>query len=424
MKTFFRSIVRAAAVAAALTLSFGIEASAEVILDTGRTKITTGDKYKMVITRDDEVIFDGQGEVKQASFYNDYDPSRLVVGFGDIKKTGTDWYLIRALLTGEKFLYDQDNDKLYIVHESYAKVGTTSDDIPPRDVDLNSDSTIDIKYADGKWTVSDVKGAFTFTVDGQEGECPIRSYKNGVFRYKGSNGKFGLVNTKGEIVLPCEYDKISPVGDQIITAYKGSSMLVYSAALAKITAPLGRYVSIGKRTLRDEAYWVEAPNNKWGAIATDGREIVAPLYGADNLRVGNTVGTYRDEYTFHIKNKAGFIKVVTFEGKTIIPFGKYTDVEGYDRNGYIIVKNGKKVGAVDSNGKVIVPAKYARYEFMGQNFNLVFSNENRSGGGTLYIYSPKGALVASRTFNNNPYSVAVWLKNMLGGGYLEPLYRM
>ncbi len=68
---------------------------------------------------------------------------------------------------------------------------------------------------------------------------------------------------------------------------------------------------------------------------------------------------------------------------------------------------------------------YQKYEFSGNNGNLVFSNTSGSNV-TFFIYTPKGALKTSKTFVNNranARALALWLNSVLGGGYVEPLYK-
>lgn len=385
-------------------------AHADVLCQTDRTKITIttsqyGDKDLFTIYRDGEQVWSARGILQK----------------GETAKIAH-LYCMTDFFTTKEAYYDEANDKVYLADR---RENDFYDDPWKymKDVDGNMDPNVDFKYTDGNWIVT-YKDGSSFSVTGGDAEnCPFRSLADvGLIRYC-KDGKYGLYDKTGTLILPVEYDKINHVKDtNLIRFYNGDVMGIFNAESKKITAQPGKYTEVGNTTMNAKALWV-ANGDKWGVINLQGEEIVPADFLDPDIKVGNKAGMDRSKWCFTMTDAQGNIAVTNIDGKRIIPFGRYTGLKGYDYN-VIVVKKGDKIGCTDYNGKQLVAPIYQKYEFSGNNGNLVFSNTTGSNT-TFFIYTPQGTLKVSKTFVNNranARSLATWLNSVLGGGYVEPLY--
>lgn len=97
-------------------------------------------------------------------------------------------------------------------------------------------------------------------------------------------------------------------------------------------------------------------------------------------------------------------------GKTILPAGVWDKV--WLDNIIVIKKNGK-FGAYSYAGTKLVSAVYDSFQGYGAEGRLLFSN-NTPNGMKLFVFSKKGALLASKAFTNSQkYSAAAWIKDWM-----------
>lgn len=387
-------------------------ALADVVCNTKRTRVILtnsqfGDKDLFTIYRDGEEVWSARGILQRA-------PTPKI----------SHLWLMTDFFTSKEAYYDEANDKVYIFDGGFHSDFYDDPWKYLKDVDSNMDPNVDFLYADGSWIVT-YKDGSSFSVAGGDAEnCPFRSLADvGLIRYC-KDGKYGLYDKTGTLVLPAEYDKISPVKQSnVIRFYNGDSMGIFNAESKNIVAQPGKYTGVGNPTMNAKALWVSNGSN-WGVINLQGEEIVPAEFPDSNLKEGNKAGKDRSKWCFTMTDPQGSIAVTNIEGKRIIPFGRYNGLKGYDYD-VIVVKKGDKIGCTDYNGKQLVAPIYQKYEFSGNNGNLVFSNTSGSNV-TFFIYTPKGTLKTSKTFVNNranAHALALWLNSVLGGGYVEPLYK-
>lgn len=225
----------------------------------------------------------------------------------------------------------------------------------------------------------------------------------------GKDGKFGIISNSGETILPIQYNSIKRIGSENYQVSNDNGVGVFSASLGKMKLEPGYYTAIGDRILNGAAVWVQK-GNKWGAATADlSREIVPPVYDDNSLEVGNT-----RLKLFHVY-KNGTVGVINFDGKTIVPTGKYTGIKGYDLDGICVLK-GKKEGLVDfKTGRQIIPPVHDYVSAKG-NGNYMATDMTPSGY-TLIVYNGNGAVINRRTFTNSQqmlpaYYMRDWLGNM------------
>ncbi|MBY9078994.1 WG repeat-containing protein [Paenibacillus sp. CGMCC 1.18879] len=192
---------------------------------------------------------------------------------------------------------------------------------------------------------------------------------------KGGNGKYKVINTQEEVVLPDEYDKIYGFNE--------------SVAMVELDGGFS-YIDKKGRSITDEQYQNAGPfsesrgavqqNNKWGYINQSGELTIQPQYEEVKSFIG-------DRAAVKLANKWGFIDksghmvvrpqydqvgdysegmaAVQLDGKwgfvnsdgTLITELVYEEVKDF-HEGYAAVMDNKKWGFIDTHGQVSIDIKY------------------------------------------------------------------
>lgn len=252
---------------------------------------------------------------------------------------------------------------------------------------------------------------------------------------------YGIINSKGEIVVPCIYPKIEHPGKEYqgfyddFYIYKNGKVGLLNREAKPITDITYNsfecdysYVNGNYHTL-----FVAKKNNKCGLIGSNG-EIILPieydeigkfesnscsiakkngLYGIINNNGKvlipfeySSITTYHldENYVIEKNGKYGIIKKEPLE--TIVPL-VYDDLEVcfYDETRFIVKKNGK-YGIIDKNLKIIIPLEYdiiSNWVEYGPNEHFVekngkeglISREGKTVIPTVYdkIYVDNGTLI-------------------------------
>jgi len=184
-----------------------------------------------------------------------------------------------------------------------------------------------------------------------------RIYGKGLITVR-KNNKEGLLNKKGEIIIPVIYDDLKPYANNMVEVKldgKGRGLLDVKG---KKIVPIGRYKSLD---VNPERVIVENSNRQKGVLSLNG-EVVIPM------------GLYDRIYEESCKNgknhylsveKGGKSGAASLNGKIFVPCGKYDSFKVLDNNLTIIEMN-KKKGLINRTGIVVVPVgKYSdiRYEY-------------------------------------------------------------
>jgi len=197
---------------------------------------------------------------------------------------------------------------------------------------------------------------------------------------KRSFGDYGLIDYNGYEVIPCQYNSLSELGNNLIIAdYQGYEGIIdynnniiisfkyrdidaYDSYLLKVKIG-NKYGLINFEeavvldiiyddilNLGDEIAAVKQ-SGLWGALALDDTQIVPVKY--------KKVQTYKDKY---IKTKSvnNFYGLYSRDGKQILA-DKYSKFDL--NNGYFIVKEGKLYGLVNANGQVLTTSKYNKIKY-------------------------------------------------------------
>lgn len=162
--------------------------------------------------------------------------------------------------------------------------------------------------------------------------------------------KWGAVNNKGEVIIPPRYDFviIDPLTNSglvragIIRSFENDNMI-------KDTAPYYRY--------------------RVGLFDTMGTKVLDVNYQG--------VIISQDGKILSVQNMKGEYGVLNLKGEIIVPFGRYSYIDGFD-NGLARVKLGQRTngvlnsenkwGIINEEGEEVVPAIYDNiWKFYGKN---------------------------------------------------------
>ena len=182
------------------------------------------------------------------------------------------------------------------------------------------------------------------------------------------NHKIGFVNQDAEPIVEPKYDYVS-LND------KDESNLIRVG----VRFSYGFTRSNGKVQTYDSV--------KWGLLDTSGNVVLdcefIYIYVSDDKKI------------FSLKNHDKGYCVVDREGNVIVPYGKYSIIDGFVK-GYARVKKDSKWGIIDTLGKVIVPIEYDEiWSFHGQKA-LSSTRVIKRGQKELRFYFNSGELRSSR----------------------------
>ena len=88
---------------------------------------------------------------------------------------------------------------------------------------------------------------------------------------------------------------------------------------------------------------------KWGIINSKGKLILAPQYV--QIQISD------DKTLFSVKDLEKGYGVINCNGDIVIPFGEYSNIDGFTK-GYARVVKDAKWGIIDTTGRVVLPIEY------------------------------------------------------------------
>ena len=214
-------------------------------------------------------------------------------------------------------------------------------------------------------------------------------------------GKWGIINDKGEEVVPPIYEFISEikkgvasfsVGSSIESRFDGEYVIGGTWGLMNVdqgkilTEPKYQFLSIthdgiGKVNVGGSTFndYGEIIGGKWGLINSKGEEITKIIYdeltflgnGLFKVKMG---GRWDDDYLH-----GGKEGLITHLGQELVP-AKYEEIESF-RDGYSKAIIAKKIGLLSINGEVLPPI-YTNIYFVGYHIFLLEQN------GRFGLYAP------------------------------------
>ncbi|MDP8078951.1 WG repeat-containing protein [Phocoenobacter skyensis] len=159
------------------------------------------------------------------------------------------------------------------------------------------------------------------------------------------NGKYGFVNSKGNIVIPLEYDEAYSFSENGLAAIEKNGKWGFINSKGKIVIPL-QY---------DGAYFFAknglAPvikDGKYGFINSKGNIVIPLQYDKAYSFSENGLAAIKKE------RKWGFIND---KAEVIIPL-QYDNAHSFSENGLAAIKKERKWGFINNKAKVIIPLQY------------------------------------------------------------------
>ncbi len=265
-------------------------------------------------------------------------------------------------------------------------------------------------------------------------------------------GKWGVINIKGEQILPLDYEMINrdKYGGDMLVAFKNNQQYSYNLQLQKLSVPYDRvnffvqnvaivekdkqlgvlhknqkeilkpqfdkvkyYEPRNKKETRTAKAILVEQNGKWGAISTKtGQIIIPPKYSdlkfVSDSRLAYNIGKVID-LCLKEEPKNGLWGLVDCNGNELTE-AKYTTIRSFSNEVAIVNIDGKmglnsdsrwtlsggKWGAIDTTGKEIIPTKYCHSLTSFQNGYTVVITCPENGGREKHnkiIINTKGELI-------------------------------
>lgn len=293
------------------------------------------------------------------------------------------------------------------------------------DIKMSNFGIFAIQSENRKWAIFDRRGVrvTAFVYDRMEQKLPnVIEVRQGA--------KVGLVSDSGQLLIPVEYDKVSPIGKVILTE-KGivnNSMrpktFVYRGAIVTNKSLSGFINGTGKQVLPLNYERVKATavyelalgsvevvglvinkNGKYGIVNENGEMILPMEYeyinalnkvGFGQIKKNGKEGLYNKQLKIVLPPQFDDVKLLNeniFAGRkgniwTVADIGNSTKIYAQVndiypfRNGYAKVLKDGKVGVMAKDGKVKVPFEYDTAVPFGRNVLLTKGTKN-------FIYTNK-----------------------------------
>ena len=213
-------------------------------------------------------------------------------------------------------------------------------------------------YKDGKWGYCDSLKNIVIPCEYDS----VNFFQNG-FAVVGNCANqlclSGVVDTKGKLICPIQYDKIEDFNEfGVAKAYRGGNLGIIDKSGKEIVPCIYTFVSAWDRNLTQISL-----DGKFGLINHKGVVSLPAQYDYIALeRLNGWSSTYKIPIIkFKLNEKYGFADSIG----TILQHTQY-DYITLESNHYVIVKNGDKFALYDkTNGKEIFPCKYDNISIIG-----------------------------------------------------------
>ena len=176
----------------------------------------------------------------------------------------------------------------------------------------------------------------------------IGKFSNGLAAYINSSeptpsGKvfMGIMNTKGDQVLPAQYDLVGPWMEGKCIIVKDNQMGVYCDK-GEIVIPLGRYQ---KLLCLDNGLIAASQSKNWCLLSAEGKELSSNVFQDLDCYKGMVVGKKQGKYGMLDKDL-----------KEVVPFAfdsiRFDTNKDSETEGYLVLSNKQNRMFIDPNGQV------------------------------------------------------------------------
>ena len=182
------------------------------------------------------------------------------------------------------------------------------------------------------------------------------------------DGKFGLINFNGKELIAPQYDSITPlekVSKSFVTELNGKKGLVDNAGSVIIENLYAEILPLTNKY--EDGYIVKNEDGLYGLINYNKKQILECKY----TKIMNVCGS-----DMYVVKEGEDIKLVTADGKTKL-LNSFSEAISID-NSNIIVKDNGKYGVISAEGDIIIPQEYEelKYAFDG---NYIAKKDNKYG---------------------------------------------
>lgn len=186
------------------------------------------------------------------------------------------------------------------------------------------------------------------------------------------NGKSGFIDRNGDIVIPCEYDRVSAGGfDEGLCGVEKDGHWGYIDRKGQIVIPM-EFSNAGRFS---DGYAQACKNDKYGYIDKEGNAVVPFEYdGASSFQNGKV--------TVAVNGKYGIIDLT---GVVVVPF-EYDYIYSF-HDGLAMVSKGGKYGFIYGDGRVAIPVEYETASLFKDGLSIV------SKGGEFGCIDTAGTVV-------------------------------
>ena len=203
------------------------------------------------------------------------------------------------------------------------------------------------------------------------------------------DGKYGLIDTSGSVLVQCEYDSITAlkgVDNSLLTEKDGKYGIIDNVGTVIIENNYSKIETISDRY--EDGYIVENENGKMGVINFTKTVAVEAKY--DDIK--NVYGNGK----YYIVKEGNDWEIIDTDAKKYLS-GKYDDIISVDGEN-AIVENDNKYGVVQiSDGKNIISVNYDNISYATSN-NYIVENNNKYG-----IINTEGNRIVDFTYSNIVY---------------------
>lgn len=223
------------------------------------------------------------------------------------------------------------------------------------------------------------------------------------------DNKYGILNSNGDKLLDCKYDKIITTYDKITNNY------IFSATSESTTENYYLKNNTLVKMTECDNLQINLYNNNYGYFTdTSGMYYIYNTSTDKLIKLTQqyiAIGPYINGIALAINQnmKVGYINQKEEE---IIPFEyDFNSTSDFTKDGYATVEKNNLIGVIDTTGKEIIPIEYSEIQILAKNSFLVIKNNT-----TLLINSNQKNLL-SKNYNtisiieNQPYLLVTESKN-------------
>ncbi len=253
----------------------------------------------------------------------------------------------------------------------------------------------------GKWGMLNTRGEVKKIAEMDS----IGFILNNLF-YASKEGKAGLIDAYGKDVLPLDYEEVNPFYEHM-ARIKRNGAYGYTTLGGRVTVPLmyewgdvfqqgqaivktnAGYFLIDKNnnkiTLNNYKWLVKTPSRSYYAAHRDGKYLFLDLNGKETIAptFGLIIATDTNQF---VRVQTDSTKLWNYFDitKNALSFtgGDFEEAAPF-KNGYAFVKRNGKWGAINETGALVIPAKYEQINYLLNNNHVYFVITEKGKKGLL-----------------------------------------